>query len=113
MGVGFFQKIISIFILLWFLIPFQGCGQDVVWFVAWNGGLVGTEGIIVVVGTPRDPPPEDVVLVDGEIPEGMEIMPDGTVQGVPKEIGTFEFTLEFTNPDGSVEEESFQVEVEE
>ncbi len=81
------------------------------WFVSWGGGFVDTEGLVVIIGTPRDPPPEEVVLVDGEIPEGMEIMPDGTVKGVPKEFGLFDFTLEFTNPDGSVEEESFRLEV--
>ena len=36
-------------------------------------------------------------LRDGELPEGMEIRPNGEIYGVPKETGTFEFRVRMTN----------------
>ncbi len=88
-----------------------GCGE-VVWFVSFNAGPIETDGLVVIIGTPRDPPPDDIRLIAGQIPKGMEILQDGTVQGIPEEAGPFEFTLEFKSLGGAVDREDFSVDLE-
>lgn len=36
-------------------------------------------------------------MIDGTLPEGMEVRPNGEIYGVPKEIGDFTFTVEMEN----------------
>ena len=89
----------------------SGCGTGFTWFVIWNTGAVDPRGLVVVVWQPITPPPTQINLVEGEIPKGMAIMSDGTVQGVPDETGVFDFTLQFFSTDGSSDEQTFHVEL--
>jgi hypothetical protein len=98
--------------LLFALVTLLGCG-DFVFFVSFNAGPIDPNGLVVVIGTVQDPPPAAVSVVEGTIPRGMQLMPDGTVQGIPEERGVFEFTLEFTHQDGSIELQPFTVELNE
>jgi len=99
-------------ILLWAsLLLGSACGSDLVWFVSWNTGPVQTNGLVVIIGTPHEQPLESVQLVDGAFPKGMQIEPDGTVQGIPEESGKFNFTLELTETSGKVLQEGYSVEV--
>lgn len=102
-----------LWILLWASLLFgSACGSDVVWFVSWNTGPVETNGLVVIIGTPHDQPLESVKLIDGAFPLGMNLEPDGTVQGIPKESGEFNFTLELTETSGRVLQKNYSVEVE-
>lgn len=80
-------------------------------FVSFNAGEIERDGLVVIIGTPRQDPPKAVQLVDGNIPKGMEVKPDGTVRGIPEESGHFEFTLEFTEEDSHSAQQSFAVEL--
>lgn len=97
-------------LLLCLLLWVPSCG-DVAWFVSWNAGPVDPNGLVVVIGTPHDQPLESVELIEGRIPPGMEIEPDGTVQGVPEVAGEFDFTLRLFETSGRVLEKSYSVEV--
>lgn len=88
-----------------------GCGSNFVWFFSFNTGPVDPNGLVVVIGTPRASPLESVAVVAGDLPKGMKLMEDGTVQGVPEETGHFEFTLEFIDTDGSTDLQSFSVDL--
>ena len=102
---------------VWFLLLVlggAGCG-DVVWFVSFNSGQADdalVNGFVLVIGSPHSQPLESVNLVEGELPPGMEIQEDGTVQGIPEESGDFEFTLELTETTGKVLRKSYSAQVE-
>ena len=81
------------------------------WFVSWNAGPIEQNGLVVIIGTPHDQPLERVELIDGEIPKGMHVEPDGTVRGIPEEGGEFDFILQLTETSGRVLEKSYSVEV--
>lgn len=98
-------------LLILFLLLVPACGSDLVWFVSWNAGPVDTSGLVVVIGTPHSQPLQAVELIKGEIPPGMEIEDDGTVQGTPEEAGQFDFTLRLTEKSGRVLEKSYSVKV--
>lgn len=99
-------------LLLFLLLLSSSCGSDVVWFVSWNAGPIEQNGLVVIIGTPHDQPLASVELIDGEIPNGMHVETNGTVQGIPKEAGEFDFTLRLTETSGRVLEKSYSVEVE-
>jgi putative Ig domain-containing protein len=108
------NKFLRLLLISLFIFNLSGCGQDFVWFVSWNTGQVqqiDRNGLVVVVGTPRQDPPKAVSLVDGEIPKGMKLMEDGTVRGIPEESGRFDFTIEITNSDGTTDQESIALEI--
>ncbi len=93
----------------------SGCGEATVFFF-FNTGPLETEGAVggvVVVGTAIEPPPQEVRLLSGNLPEGMEVMDNGTVQGIPEESGEFDFTLAVTHSDGTVEEKHYELVLEE
>ncbi|HEX5034346.1 MAG TPA: putative Ig domain-containing protein [bacterium] len=98
-------------LLLWVLLLLAPACGDVVWFVSWNTGDIEEGGLIVVIGTPHTQPLKSVELVEGEIPAGMQIENDGTVQGIPEEAGHFDFTLRLTETSGRVLQKSYSVEV--
>ncbi len=91
-----------------------GCGEATFFFF-FNTGPVDTGGLVggVVVGTAIQPPPREVQLVSGTLPEGMELMEDGTVRGIPEGQGEFDFTIAITHTDGSVEEKHYEIVLEE
>ncbi|HKY63587.1 MAG TPA: putative Ig domain-containing protein [bacterium] len=98
--------------LLWALLLLApACGSDLVWFVSWNTGDIEEGGLVVVIGTPHSQPLKSVELIEGEIPAGMHVESDGTVQGVPEEAGHFDFTLRLTETSGRVLQKSYSVEV--
>lgn len=103
--------------LVWFLLLGHfgvGCG-DAVWFVSFNSGQADDallNGFVLVIGTPHTEPLESVSLVEGDLPPGMEIHDNGTVQGIPEESGSFDFTLELTETSGKVLRKSYSVQVE-
>lgn len=97
-------------VALCFFLP--ACG-DVVWFVSWNSGFFEDEGLVVIIGTPVDPAPASIRLLEGDIPAGMKLQNDGTVSGTPETPGPFDFTLEFTDDAGTVFRENFFGEIEE
>ena len=92
------------------------CGE-VSFFFFWNtGNLGGTPNAgagIFVIGTPVDDPEEvsDIQIVSGSIPQGMKLMEDGTIQGIPTETGFFAITQEVHRLDGSVQERFFEAEI--
>ncbi|HKX12116.1 MAG TPA: putative Ig domain-containing protein [bacterium] len=101
-----------VWFFLWaLLLLVPACGSDVVWFVSWNAGPVDPNGLVVIIGTPHDQPLKSVELIEGEIPKGMHLESDGTVQGIPEEGGEFDFTLQLTETSGRVLEKSYSVEV--
>ena len=108
-GVG--VSSLKIFSLLLALLWLSHCGSEVVWFVSWNGGLIEPTGLVVVIGSPRDEDPKQVRIVEGRLPKGLQLQADGTVRGIPEETGPFDFTLEFTDRDGSVEQQNFHGEI--
>jgi len=110
------RRFINRFAFVVFLALFfgPGCGS-VAWFVSFNTGQVDDalqNGFVLVIGTPHSQPLESVNLVEGELPPGMEVQSDGTVEGIPEESGNFDFTLELTETSGKVLRNSYSVEVE-
>lgn len=96
--------------LLWI----QGCG-DATFFFFWNTGNVGgvpASGAVLIIGTPREDPPESVRLISGEIPPGMKLMEDTTVRGVPEATGTFLMDVEVIERTGGREVLHYEVEIE-
>jgi hypothetical protein len=85
------------------LLTLVGCG-DVTWFVFWNTGTIdgaSASGAVLIIGTPQDDPlPESVRLIGGEIPPGMKLMQDTTVQGIPEESGNFLMDVEVIETTG-------------
>ena len=84
------------------LVAVPGCG-DVTWFVFWNTGTVDaarTSGAVLVIGTPVTPLPASVALVGGQIPPGMALMKDATVQGIPETSGDFMMDVEAIDQSG-------------
>jgi hypothetical protein len=105
-------KIISVAYLLFGALSLGGCGADVDWFVSFHGGEIQQDGLVVIIGSAHSEPLDKVVLVEGEIPPGMELQADGTVQGVPEQGGTYDFTLELTEKNGKVLRKAYSVEIE-
>jgi hypothetical protein len=80
----------------------NSCGS-VTWFVFWNTGTVDAaraSGAVLVIGTPVTPLPASVALVGGQIPPGMMLMEDATVQGIPETSGDFVMDVEVVDPSG-------------
>lgn len=101
---------------LFLALGLSACGE-VSFFFFWNtGNLGGTPNAaagIFVIGTPVEDPEEvnGIQIVSGRVPKGMELMDDGTIQGVPQETGFFAITQSVHRRDGSVEERFFEAEI--
>jgi len=89
------------------------CGADFAFF--FGSGIGGTEnsGVIIVVRASDDDNDdiERAVVVSGEIPAGMHLTLDGTMEGTPEESGYFEFTVDWHFADGHTERETIGVEI--
>lgn len=93
------------------LIFLAACGAEVTWFVSFNTGPIDPNGLVVIIGTPAEETPKSVRVVEGELPKGMKLQADGTVQGVPEGEGAFDFTLELTDAEGHVEQKNYHGEI--
>ncbi len=69
--------------------------------VVVSGPANGTVGVpyssrFAITGAP----PANVTLVSGEIPSGLTLGSDGTLTGTPTQAGSYEFTVQASNPVG-------------
>lgn len=99
------------------LTALTACPEGVDFFVNINGDVVqrvqaNGGGVIIGVGSLTAEDVASTSLVDGQIPPGLTLQPDGTVSGVPEEIGFFEFTVETVDAEGRAALETTLVEVE-
>lgn len=92
----------------------SGCLEDVGLFFAFNvndieEAIQEGEGVIVIGVANEDS--DSAKLVSGQLPAGLTLEPDGTVQGIPEETGTFEFAIETVEADGSSMQQNYVVEI--
>jgi len=106
----------------WYLVPVllgwlvAACGSEFSFFFVSNPGAfddVETQGgIIIEVRDPNDADHiESVTIIQGTLPLGMELFPDGTLRGIPEESGFFSFTAEWRFADGHSERQRIELEL--
>ena len=105
-------------VLLSCLLGLTACGDGFTFFFISNPGVfddVQEKGGVIIAIDSRDDDEEDpltVTVLDGEIPPGMMLHVEGTLEGNPEESGVFEFSAEWEYADGTSRLESYTVEVE-
>ncbi len=92
-----------------------GCPEEIDFFIAINADDIESrvnEGGVIGIGV-SSLESESASLVSGQIPKGMAVEPDGTVQGIPEEAGVFEFTIQTLGPEGESTLQSYILEIQE
>lgn len=92
------------------------CGSGISFFFISNPGAFDDVqekgGVIIAVRDQSDTESiESVSVVEGSLPMGMDLLPDGTLRGIPEEDGTFFFTAEWQFDDGHTELQAIELEI--
>jgi len=92
------------------------CGSGFSFFFVSNPGAFDDVrekgGVIISVRDQSEADSiESVSVVEGALPMGMDLLPDGTLRGIPEEDGTFFFTAEWLFHDGHIERQPIELEI--